>query len=81
MSSYRCRSEPQMPDEVTRMTTSVGSSMRGSGTVSMRTSRLPCQVSAFNVASLSRCSLGQALAVRDQVKRATAGPSRSFTVA
>src|SRR5436190_6981575 len=36
-----------MPLEVTRTTTSVGSSMRGSGTVSMRTSRLPCQESAF----------------------------------
>jgi hypothetical protein len=45
--SYRWRSEPQMPLEVTRMTASVGSSIRGSGTVSTRTSRLPCQATAF----------------------------------
>src|SRR5205085_6938913 len=37
------------------------------------------QVSAFNVASLSRCSLGEALAVRDHVKRATATRARPFT--
>src|SRR3954454_21193114 len=36
-----------MPEEVTRMTASVGSSIPGSGTSSTRTSRLPCQVTAF----------------------------------
>ena len=45
--SYRCRSEPQMAVEVIRTIASVGSSIRGSGTSSTRTSRLPCQVSAF----------------------------------
>ena len=45
--SYRCRSEPHSPVDVTRMIASVGSSIVGSGTVSTRTSRLPCQVSAF----------------------------------
>jgi hypothetical protein len=33
---------------VMRSTASVGSLMVGSGTLSTRTSRLPCQVSAFN---------------------------------
>src|SRR4051794_41915586 len=36
-----------MPEEVTRMIASVGCSIAGSGTVSTRTSRVPCQVSAF----------------------------------
>ena len=45
--SYRCRSDPQMPLDVMRTITSVGSWMAGSGTVSTRTSRFPCQVSAF----------------------------------
>src|SRR3954454_3384307 len=45
--SYRCRSEPQMLVVVTRMIASVGSSIFGSGTSSTRTSRLPCQVTAF----------------------------------
>src|SRR2546430_10602263 len=45
--SYRCRSEPQMPLDVTRMTMSSGSWMAGSGTFSTRTSRRPCQVTAF----------------------------------
>ena len=36
-----------MPVEVIRTITSVGSSIAGSGTVSTRTSRLPCQVTAF----------------------------------
>src|SRR5690606_26218752 len=44
--SYRCRSEPHGPELVTRMTASVGSWTEGSGTVSTRTSRGPCQVSA-----------------------------------
>src|SRR2546430_14524911 len=48
--SYRCRSEPQMPLDVTRMTMSSGSWMAGSGTFSTRTSRRPCQVTAFIVA-------------------------------
>src|SRR5215210_7837430 len=45
--SYRCRSDPQMPLEVTRTIASVGSSIAGSGTLSTRTSRFPCQVRAF----------------------------------
>src|SRR3954447_21827110 len=45
--SYRCRSDPQMFDVVTRMTASVGSWTKGSGTSSTRTSRCPCQVTAF----------------------------------
>src|SRR5436190_705113 len=36
-----------MPLEVTRMIASVGFSISGSGTSSTRTSRLPCQVTAF----------------------------------
>src|SRR3989440_4347544 len=48
--SYRCRSDPQMPLDVTRMTMSSGSWMAGSGTCSPRTSRRPCQVTAFIVA-------------------------------
>ena len=36
-----------MPVEVTRTIASVGSSIVGSGTSSTRTSRLPCQVTAF----------------------------------
>src|SRR3954467_4166889 len=36
-----------MPDEVTRMTASVGSLIAGSGTSSTRTSRRPCHVTAF----------------------------------
>ncbi len=51
--SYRCRSEPHSPVDVTRMTASVGSSIRGSGTFSTRTSRLPCQVTAL----IAPCSL------------------------
>src|SRR3954469_8543340 len=45
--SYRCRSEPQMPLEVIRTITSVGSWIAGSGTVSTLTSRFPCQATAF----------------------------------
>src|SRR5947199_6357080 len=45
--SYRCRSEPQMPLEVIRTTASVGCWMLGSATLSTRTSRLPCHVTAF----------------------------------
>src|SRR5689334_22358014 len=36
-----------MPVDVTRTITSVGSWIAGSGTVSIRTSRLPCHVSAL----------------------------------
>ena len=36
-----------MPVDVTRMIASVGSWIVGSGTLSTRTSRLPCQVTAF----------------------------------
>ncbi len=54
--SYRCRSEPQMLVVVTRMTASVGSSIRGSGTVSTSTLRLPCHVTAFIVGSFLSCS-------------------------
>src|SRR6476660_1665796 len=45
--SYRCRSDPQIADEVILMIASVGSSIRGSGTSSTLTCRLPCQVTAF----------------------------------
>src|SRR5256885_8253684 len=45
--SYRCRSEPQIPLDVTRMIASLGSWIAGSGTRSTRTSRRPCQVTAF----------------------------------
>jgi hypothetical protein len=37
--SYRCRSEPQIPVEVISTITSVASWIVGSGTVSTRTSR------------------------------------------
>src|SRR4051812_42529078 len=50
--SYRCRSEPHRPVDVTRMMASVGSWMVGSGTFSTRTSRLPCHVSAFTLRPL-----------------------------
>ena len=39
-----------MPVDVMRTIASVGSSIVGSGTVSTRTSRLPCQVTAFTSA-------------------------------
>src|SRR5439155_17278725 len=45
--SYRCRSDPQMAVDVIRTTASVGSSILESGTVSQRTSPLPCQTMAF----------------------------------
>ena len=45
--SYRCRSEPQMPLDVIRTIASVDSLSCGSGTHSSRTSRFPCQVTAF----------------------------------
>ena len=45
--SYRCRSEPQIAVEVIRTIASVGSWIVGSGTVSTRTSRLPCHVNAL----------------------------------
>src|SRR3954451_13810780 len=47
ITSYRWRSEPQIAVVVMRTTASVGFSIAGSGTVSTRTSRLPCQVTAF----------------------------------
>src|SRR3954447_25989054 len=53
ITSMRWRSEPQMPEEVTSMMTSVGSWRTGSGTVSTRTSARPCQVTARIVCSPS----------------------------
>src|SRR3954452_13508236 len=50
--SYRCRSEPQIPVDVTRMIASVGCSIVGSGTLSIRTSWTPCQARAFIAKSL-----------------------------
>ena len=50
-----------MPVDVMRTIASVGASMLGSGTVSTRTSRLPCQATAF---------MGGLLEVRVQVARA-----------
>ena len=44
--SYRCRSEPHRPLEVIRTIASLGAWMTGSGTVSTRTSLLPCHVTA-----------------------------------
>src|SRR4051812_17582242 len=52
--SYRCRSEPHSPLEVTLMMMSVGSSMRGSGTSVTCMSWTPCQVTAFTK-RLLRC--------------------------
>ncbi len=43
----RCKSEPHMPLAVIRTIASPGSLILGSGTVSIRTSPLPCQQSAF----------------------------------
>ena len=48
--SARWRSEPQIAVDVMRTIASVGSSILGSGTDSTRTSRLPCQVTAFMTA-------------------------------
>ena len=45
--SYRCRSEPQRLVVVIRTIASVCRWIFGSGTVSTRTSRLPCQVTAL----------------------------------
>src|SRR5215208_1187609 len=53
--SSRWRSEPQIAVVVMRTTASVGSCMVGSGTLSIRTSRLPCHVSAFNSLHLRGC--------------------------
>src|SRR5689334_720897 len=47
--SYRWRSEPHSPLEVIRTIASLGSLRIGSGTSSTRTSRRPCQVTAFIV--------------------------------
>src|SRR3954453_14473411 len=52
--SYMCRAEPQMPLEVTRTIASVSCSIVGSGTVSTRTSRLPCHVNALIASPPSR---------------------------
>ena len=49
--SYRCRSDPQMLVEVIRTMASVGRSIRGSGTSSTDTLRLPCHVTALMVIS------------------------------
>jgi hypothetical protein len=46
---------PQMLVDVTSMMASVGSSTLGAGTVSTRTSRLPCQVTAFIAKPFDRC--------------------------
>lgn len=53
--SYRCRFERQIPVEVIRTITSVGSLITGSGTVSTRTARLPCQVAACMITSVDSC--------------------------
>src|SRR4026207_753024 len=44
--------------DVTSMMASVDSSTFGSGTVSTRTSRLPCQVTAFIATPFGRCVSG-----------------------
>src|SRR3954452_3768488 len=53
--SYRCRSDPQMLVLVILTMASVGCSIRGSGTSSTETFRLPCQVTARTHCSLCRC--------------------------
>src|SRR6476660_5170599 len=53
--SERWRSDPQMLADATSILASVGSSTFGSGTVSTRTSRLPCQVTAFIATPFGRC--------------------------
>src|SRR4051794_18264191 len=63
--SYRCRSDPQMQVDVTLMITSFGSSILGSGTVSQRTSDLPCQVRAFIGSSGSGGVAGVFLGAQD----------------
>src|SRR6476620_6482379 len=45
--SYRCRPDPQIADELIFTIESVGTSIRGSGTSSPRTSLWPCRVTAF----------------------------------
>lgn len=55
--SYKWRSDPQIALDVTRIIASVDCWMRGSATVSTRTSRLPCQVAAF-IVGLPRSSSG-----------------------
>src|ERR1700761_1975619 len=62
-----------MPLEVTRTIASVGCSIRGSGTVSTRTSRLPCQVTAFIAAPFSR---SRSLSVRLRLARPRSGQAR-----
>src|SRR5438045_5740379 len=56
---YRCRSDPQIAVAVTRSTTSSASCRIGSGTVSTRTSCVPCQVNAFMQASVVGWMSGQ----------------------
>src|SRR4051812_29514717 len=76
--SYRCRSDPQMQVDVTLMMTSFGSSILGSGTVSHRTSALPCQQSAFMGGFLgwgSRRAAGVVLGAH-QVEHGDAGHGR-----
>ena len=80
--SYRCRSEPQIAVEVILTIASVGSWMVGSGTSSTRTSRLPCQVTAFTVNLLvvepaargRSCSAATWDGRRDEVRRSRITP-------
>ena len=51
---YRCRSDPQRPVLVMRTIASVGASITGSGTVSVRTSPRPCHTTAFIADLLGR---------------------------
>src|SRR5262249_48358367 len=52
--SSRWRSEPQMAVDVIRTITSPASAILGSGTVSTRTSLVPCQQTAFIVLPVCR---------------------------
>src|SRR5829696_1386323 len=68
--SYRWRSEPQIAVEVMRTMASVGSWILGSGTVSTRTSWLPCQATAFigrSPRALGRGGAGRGALVADRV--------------
>ncbi len=73
--SYRCRSEPQMPVDVTRMMASVGSSIFGSGTSSTDTFRLPCHVTAFMRSSDRRAGLAPRCSRRQTACPRAATPS------
>jgi hypothetical protein len=67
-SSYRCRSDPQIADDVMRTIASVGCSITGSGTSSTVTVRVPCQVSAF-MSSSSSLEVATLAAVRARGQR------------